>query len=113
MHDYVQDLGAQFNILLGQQAGFDAFSARLLESLKNLYKRLGGELHTRLENAMTHALDTQKTTGMIDAHRAWIQLLLTEYYDPMYEHQRAGKASRIVFSGDQQSVTQYLKKSGY
>ena len=113
LHDYVEDLGAQFNALLGKEAGFAAFSARLLESLKNLYKRLGGERHTRLENAMQHALDIQKMTGLIDAHRDWIRPLLTEYYDPMYEHQREGKASRIIFSGDQKAVTQYLKESGY
>jgi len=113
LHDYVEDLGAQFNTLLGEDAGYEAFSARLLESLKNLYKRLGGELHTRLQNAMQHALDTQKVTGMIDAHRAWIRLLLKEYYDPMYQHQREGKAARIIFSGDQKAVTLYLKESGY
>jgi len=113
LHDYVEDLGSQFESLLGAQAGFEAFSIRLLESLKNLYKRLGGERHTRLENAMLHALDIQKKSGAIDAHRDWIRLLLIEYYDPMYEHQRAGKASRIIFSGDRQAVTQFLKESGY
>ncbi len=113
LHDYVEDLGAQFKTLLGEEAGFEAFSIRLLESLKNLYKRLGGERHTRLENSMQHALDTQKMTGKIEAHRDWIRPLLTEYYDPMYEHQREGKASRIIFSGDQKAVTQYLKESGY
>lgn len=113
LHDYVKDLGAQFNALLGEESGFEAFAARLLESLKNLYKRLGGERHTRLEHAMQHALDIQKMTGVIDAHRDWIRPLLTEYYDPMYAHQRAGKASRIIFSGDQKAVTQYLKESGY
>ena len=113
LHDYVQDLGAQFNHLFGEPEGFDDFSARLLESLKNLNKRLGGELYTRLEHAMQHALNTQKSTGVIDAHREWIRTLLKEYYDPMYEHQREGKASRIIFSGDQKSVAQYLKKSGY
>ncbi len=113
LHDYVQDLGAQFNTLLGEHAGFEAFSIRLLESLKNLYKRLGGERHTRLAQAMQQALEIQQTSGSIDAHRDWIRPLLTEYYDPMYEHQRAGKASRIIFSGDQKAVTQYLQESGY
>lgn len=113
LHDYVEDLGAQFERLLGPEAGFEAFAARLLESLKNLYKRLGGERHERLQNAMQQALDTQKKTGVIDAHRDWIRPLLTEYYDPMYEHQREGKASRIIFSGDRLAVTQYLKESGY
>lgn len=113
LHDYVEDLGAQFARLLGTEAGFQAFSLRLLESLKNLYKRLGGERHARLESAMLHALDIQKNNGDIHAHRDWIRPLLTEYYDPMYEHQREGKASRIIFSGDRQAVACYLKESGY
>lgn len=113
LHDYVQDLSAQFIGLWGEEAGFEAFSTRLLESLKNLYKRLGGERHTRLDSLMRQALAIQKTTGEINAHKEWIRPLLIEYYDPMYEHQREGKASRIIFAGDRQAVTQYLKESGY
>ena len=113
LHDYVEDLGNQFNSLHGSIDGFDAFSQRLLESLQKLYKRLGGERHARLDAAMREALAAQKATGSIDLHREWIRPLLTEYYDPMYEHQRESKAERVVFSGDRQSVTQYLKSTGY
>jgi len=113
LHDYVEDLGAQFTSLLGPDEGFKAFSARLLESLHNLYKRLGGECHARLDAAMRHALAVQESTGQIEEHLLWIHPLLTEYYDPMYAHQKAGKASRIIFSGDRQAITQYLKQAGY
>lgn len=113
LHDYVEDLGGQFVRKLGAEAGFEAFSARLLESLQNLYKRLGGERHSRLNQLMLEALASQKTTGALEAHRDWIRPLLTEYYDPMYEHQRAGKASRIIFSGDRETVTRHLKQQGY
>jgi tRNA 2-selenouridine synthase len=113
LHDYVQDLGGQFARKLGAETGFEAFSQRLLESLQNLYKRLGGERHTRLKQLMLEALAAQKATGALDAHRDWIRPLLTEYYDPMYEHQRAGKASRIIFSGDREAVTRHLKQQGY
>ena len=113
LHDYVQDLGAQFARKLGEDVGFEAFSERLLESLQNVYKRLGGERHTRLNQHMQDALQQQKATGNLDGHRDWIRPLLKEYYDPMYEHQRAGKASRIVFSGDRNAVTQHLKQQGY
>jgi len=113
LHDYVQDLGGQFTRKLGEPLGFEAFSQRLQESLQNLYKRLGGERHARLSQLMQQALDEQRATGGVEQHREWIQPLLTEYYDPMYEHQRAGKASRIVFSGDRESVTHYLKQQGY
>ena len=113
LHDYVEDLGGQFAHKLGTAAGFEAFSARLLESLQNLYKRLGGERHARLNQLMLEALAMQKATGALDAHRDWIRPLLTEYYDPMYEHQRANKSSRIIFSGDRETVTRHLKQQGY
>jgi tRNA 2-selenouridine synthase len=113
LHDYVEDLGAQFAVKLGAEAGFDAFSARLLESLQNLVKRLGGERHARLAGAMQAALDEQKSTGTLDLHREWIRPLLSEYYDPMYEHQRESKLSRVIFSGDRAAVTEYLLHKGF
>ena len=113
LHDYVEDLGAQFAAKLGAEAGFDAFSVRLLESLQNLIKRLGGERHTRLAAAMQAALGEQKSTGTLDLHREWIRPLLSEYYDPMYEHQRESKRSRVIFSGDRAAVTEYLLQKGF
>jgi tRNA 2-selenouridine synthase len=113
LHEYIEDLGAQFKNKLGPEAGFEAFSQRLLESLQNVYKRLGGERHARLQSLMQDALRIQAQSGDVGAHREWIRPLLTEYYDPMYEHQRAGKASRIIFSGDRLAVTHYLTQAGY
>lgn len=113
LHDYVEDLGAQFAAKLGAEAGFDAFSARLLESLQNLIKRLGGERHTRLSTAMQAALDEQRSNGTLDLHRDWIRPLLSEYYDPMYEHQRTSKLARVIFSGDRATVTEYLLHKGF
>ena len=113
LHDYVEDLGGQFARKFGPDVGFDAFSQRLLESLQNLYKRLGGERHARLNQLMLEALRVQQTTGALEGHRNWIKPLLTEYYDPMYAHQRAGKASRIIFSGDRETVTRHLIQQGY
>jgi tRNA 2-selenouridine synthase len=113
LHDYVQDLGAQFAAKLGIEAGFDAFATRLLESLQNLTKRLGGERYARLASAMQAALAEQRLTGAVDLHRDWIQPLLKEYYDPMYEHQRKDKISRVIFSGDRSAVTEYLLHNGF
>ncbi|HLR78631.1 MAG TPA: tRNA 2-selenouridine(34) synthase MnmH, partial [Burkholderiaceae bacterium] len=56
------------------------------------------------------ALAAQRHTGDIDAHRAWISLLLTHYYDPMYAHQHDEKAARVVFSGDRQAVLAFLQE---
>lgn len=113
LQDYVKDLGAQFLAKLGADEGFEAFSARLLESLQNLFKRLGGERHARLASIMQAALNEQKNQGTLDLHREWIRPLLIEYYDPMYEHQRLSKQARVIFSGDRAAVTEYLLHQGY
>ena len=113
MRDYVEDLGEQFVRLRGADDGFGDFAHRLLESLQNVKKRLGGERHARLEARMREALDAQREGKGLDLHREWIRPLLTEYYDPMYAHQRAEKASRILVTGDRDTVTRYLLDAGF
>jgi tRNA 2-selenouridine synthase len=98
---------------LGAEEGFVAFSNRLLESLQSLQKKLGGERHGRLNGLMKEALRIQSQTGCVDAHREWIRPLLIQYYDPMYEQNRADKSSRIIFSGSRLEVTQYLIQAGH
>lgn len=109
LKDYVVDLCAEFVALHGEEAGFEAFAARLMQSLDNLLKRLGGERHQRLAAMMDAALAEQGRSGVVDLHRDWIEGLLVEYYDPMYAFQRERKGSRIIFSGDKEAVVEFLQ----
>ena len=52
---------------------------------------------------------SQRHTGSVERHRAWIGMLLTEYYDPMYQYQRSRKTDRIVFTGDRDAVLGWLE----
>jgi tRNA 2-selenouridine synthase len=108
LRDYVIDLSAEYAALHGPQQGFALFALALRQSLDRIVKRLGGERHQRLAALMDAALQTQARSGDTAPHRAWIEGLLNEYYDPMYQYQRTLKSPRIVFSGDQAAVTQYL-----
>ena len=108
--DYVTGLCAEFIALHGPESGFVLFSERLLDSLLNIHKRLGGERHQRLHEMMQAALAEQQTSGNTELHRGWIEGLLTEYYDPMYAFQRDSKAERIEFSGTQDEVVAYLRE---
>ena len=56
---------------------------------------------------MQQALDAHQR-GNPDSHRAWIKILLTDYYDPMYDHQLSKKAERIIFRGSREEVRDYL-----
>ncbi|WP_122667365.1 tRNA 2-selenouridine(34) synthase MnmH [Pseudomonas viridiflava] len=110
LKDYVIDLCADFVAAYGQDEGFNAFAERLRQSLASNLKRLGGERYQRLAAIMDGALQTQQTTGQVDAHRQWIEQLLNEYYDPMYAYQRDSKSKRIEFAGDQAAVIDYLRQ---
>lgn len=109
LRDYVVDLCAEFVHLQGD-AGFEQYAGRLLESLGNIHKRLGGERYQRLLAFMQEALDEQRRSGAVDLHRGWIEGLLREYYDPMYAFQRESKAGRIEFAGKQDDVVDYLRE---
>ncbi|MFY0732426.1 tRNA 2-selenouridine(34) synthase MnmH [Pseudomonas sp. NFX15] len=111
LRDYVVDLCAEFIDVHGEE-GFALFSERLLESLNNVQKRLGGERHRRMLVLMEEALAEQGRSGVVDLHRHWIEGLLREYYDPMYAFQREKKGARIEFAGERGAVLEYLRERG-
>ncbi|AHV92359.1 tRNA 2-selenouridine(34) synthase MnmH [Bordetella holmesii] len=108
LRDYVIDLCADFVQRDGQEQGYIAFAQRLQDSLAAIRKRLGGLRYQQIAALMNAALTRQAASGDIQAHRAWITALLTQYYDPMYSYQRKAKQDRIVFAGDERAVLDYL-----
>ena len=110
LKDYVIDLAAEFIGEHGEESGFSLFAQRMLQSMDNIQRRLGGERHARLRAILAQALEEQERSGVVDTHRGWIEGLLREYYDPMYVFQRESKASRIEFAGEQEAVLAYLRE---
>jgi tRNA 2-selenouridine synthase len=74
-------------------------------------KRLGDERYTRFSRMLENAWREQKRTGNPESHKEWIEALLTEYYDPMYDWQIERKKERIVFRGNAREITEWLQKS--
>lgn len=109
LKDYVIDLCAEFVALLGAQMGWQAFAERLRQSLSSNLKRLGGERYQRLALMLEMALEEQASSGEVELHRGWIDILLKEYYDPMYAYQRDSKQLRVEFSGERDAVVEYLR----
>nr|WP_314583275.1 tRNA 2-selenouridine(34) synthase MnmH [uncultured Pseudomonas sp.] len=109
LRDYVIDLAAEFVAVHGPEQGFGLFAEQLRKSLSGIAKRLGGERFQRLSAILEDALAEQERSGDVAAHRGWIEGLLAEYYDPMYAYQRESKASRVIFSGDQAAVVEFLR----
>lgn len=96
--------------LLGETAGFDQFADDLQKALGNIRRRLGGARHSELNTIMVRALE-QHRQGDSRGHRQWIETLLRDYYDPMYNYQLQQKQERVVFRGRPQAVVAYLQEN--
>lgn len=78
------------------------FSEFLLGSLQRIQRRLGAEKHAELHATMEQAL-THDDPGESEAlHRQWIERLLCDYYDPMYEYQMNKKLDRVIYRGNRE-----------
>ncbi len=93
--------------------GFDHFREHLRSSLDRIQKRLGGTRHRELAAEMDAALAEQEKSGDAGRHDVWIERLLVEYYDPMYDYQIESKAARIVSRGDWSTVCGWLAERGH
>ena len=108
LDEYVHKMHKGYIERLGEEAGFDAFSEYLANSISGIKKRLGGKQHDELQQLIRDALAVQLQSGDTQAHLEWIELLLSKYYDPMYQYQIAKKAERVIFQGDHKAMHQWL-----
>ncbi|AZT85403.1 tRNA 2-selenouridine(34) synthase MnmH [Marinobacter sp. NP-4(2019)] len=108
--DYVENMLADYTARDGGEAGWQNFHDYLLSALDRIRKRLGGERHQHLRKLMTEALDQQQDNGDLGGHDLWIQALLEDYYDPMYDYQLSQKKGRIVVQGSPTTIIDWANR---
>lgn len=109
LRDYVINLREEFIALYGAEQGDQMYCERLQHSLLKIQKRLGPERYQHSLQLLNQGLQQQIQGGSLDAHRAWIEILLTQYYDPMYHYQQSKVKERILFTGNHAQVLAYLR----
>ena len=109
--NYVVDALDEYCRCHGDDRGFALWSATLLAQLDKIQRRLGGARHRRLRIVLESAL-RRHAQGDPDQHRDWIGVLLTQYYDPMYDYQLSRKATRIAARGDADALESALRAAG-
>lgn len=90
---------------IGLQEWFNYIS----QSMNKVKKRLGGDRFKCVIDLFERAYSIQLATGSCQSHEEWIQLFLSDYYDPMYEYQLKNTTKNIVFRGQAPEVLSYLK----
>lgn len=95
------------------QCHFGAEGMRLWEenirhNIARTRRRLGGERENRIISALNAAVAHQAASGKVSMHGQWVEILLREYYDPMYDYQLKQKRNKTVFEGDSNEVRVYI-----
>lgn len=106
--NYILDNLADWQARDGAGQGFLGFAEDLRDSLNKLRRRLGGTRYGELSTMLEQALAAHES-GNEELHRRWIEVLLRDYYDPMYNYQLEQKADRVVYRGTAEQVRQYLQ----
>lgn len=76
---------------------------RLEESLARIRRRLGGQRHDEIRTALSEGFASS-------GHERWIELLLSWYYDPMYDYQLEQKRDRVVATGDADALVDQVSR---
>lgn len=111
IHEYVHETLAEYVVEYGEEAGFSRWGEYALNSLDRIKKRLGGERHKLMRHILSQAMETQHRYGTTDLHEDWIRILLSEYYDPMYDYQIDNNKKRILFKGNAGEILDYLRNN--
>lgn len=107
--EYVTDAQYQYQRIHGDEKGVPEWLTFMQERLHRIRKRLGGERLKRVRLLLDEAHRHQQEKGDLSLHKRWIELLLVEYYDPMYDYQIEKSGRKIVFRGQKDEVLEYLQ----
>jgi len=80
-----------------------------IAGIDRIKKRLGSERHLQIKNIFSTAFSKQLQTGDTENHKAWIKILLEEYYDPMYDYQIEKTTIPILFRGNAEEVLKFIR----
>ena len=106
--EYVLEEQQGFEAAFGKAEGLQQWREAILGAMNRIRKRLGGLRHKALVDMFEVACAEQERSGVADAHRYWVEYLLSEYYDPMYDYQIAKRQEQIVFRGNRDAVEAFL-----
>ncbi len=112
MADYVVDLLARIQREKPGEAGFEDFAERHRSSLHRIRRRLGLQAHQEALSILEAALDAHRVDNDLDGYRLFIRLLLTRYYDPMYDYQLSRWPGEVLARGEEAVLVEWLTQRG-
>ena len=78
-------------------------------AMKRIAKRLGSQRYKEVTDIFDDAFGIQERDGSLEAYKPWVEYLLREYYDPMYDYQIEKRSEYVLFRGSPEEVENYLR----
>ena len=107
-NEYVSEALDNYRESYGEE-GDAQWAEDITGAFSRIKRRLGSERHISLQKIFDDAFSRQKESGDIEGHKEWVEILLCEYYDPMYDYQIEKSEMTIVFRGNETEVIDYIK----
>ncbi len=86
----------------------DKWSDEILGAMNRIKKRLGSQRHKEVCDIFENAFEEQTQRNALEGHKEWIEFLLREYYDPMYDYQIQKRSEQVEFRGSSEEIVEYL-----
>jgi tRNA 2-selenouridine synthase len=86
----------------------DLLDTFIRDALLRIKKRLGGARFTSIIKTLDEAIIALKSQNQWSGFDDIINVLLSQYYDPMYEYQYQQKAGKTIFKGSHTEIIQWL-----
>ncbi len=102
--DYVTNDLKEYIELYGKEEGTTLWRDNLRLKISKISRKLGAE-RTKICHGF---FDKATEKGDLTLHKKWIEYLLTNYYDPMYEHHRGNWCQKIVKTGTMEELYEYF-----
>lgn len=109
MDEYVYESQEKHITSYGEEQGLIQWASYIETSLVNIQKRLGKQECRKVIEVFAQAYQEQLNTGNMSLHNNWIDMLLRDYYDPMYQYQIEKTTHNIIFEGDTREVLNFLQ----
>jgi len=106
--DYILHSWPHYLRLYGDRAESE-FSRYVLDNLLRIQKRLGGDRYQQVRRCFEQALQLFFREDDVSGFYPGIQILLEQYYDPMYLYQIQSKKPEIIFEGPQAEFLQWAE----
>ena len=101
--EYVREALKNYKKQFGE-VGEEMWFNDAMSALDRIKKRLGSQRHKIMSDMFTQTYKSQLNGGSLEGHKEWIEILLREYYDPMYDYQLEQKRDRVLFCGSEEEV---------